>query len=227
MSAQSDTTVERKRKEIARQYRHQGYRVTWPSAAGALPHFLRDYHPDLIAEREDDRVIVEIKPARALKGSNELKELAAKVADQPGWRLELIALPSEQDDVAPLREPDWLESMLEGSGVASDSTVRVVYLIEVLSYLVRGLASVNKIKLGAKSTRRIARELVFAGVLSQELLDRIEDALERRNRLMHRLLSDSRSLADQADNIIALCRELRTQCMHDAPQSARQTAGPA
>jgi len=227
MSAQFDTAVERKREKVARAYRHQGYRVIWPGTDGTLPHFLRDYHPDLIAEREDDRVIIEIKPARALKGSNELKELAARVADQPGWRLELIALPSEENDAAPLREPDWLESMLARPSFTNDSTVQFVYLTEVLSYLIRGLASINKIGIGDKPTKRIAQELTFAGLLTQELLDRIENALEWRNRLMHRLLPDQRSAADQVDDIIALCRELRTECMRDTPQSARQKAEPA
>ena len=227
MPAQSDSFVKKSRKEVARQYRRQEYRVTQPGAAVTLPAFLHDCHPDLIAERNDDRVVVMIKPARALEGSNELKELAARVADQPGWRLELIALSSEGDDAAPLREPDWLESMLERPGIANDPRVQVVYLVEVLSYLVRGLASLNNIKIRDKSTQRIARELAFAGVLSQELLDRIEDTLERRNRLMHRLLPDSRSPADQADDIIDLCREIHTEYLHDAPQSARQTVRPA
>ncbi|MBV8613825.1 MAG: hypothetical protein JOY66_08645 [Acetobacteraceae bacterium] len=227
MPAQSDTAIEKSRKEVAREYRRQKYRVIQPGAAVALPAFLLDYHPDLIAERDDDRVVIIIKPAHALEGSNELKELAARVADQPGWRLELIALASEGDDAAPLREPDWLESMLEKPGIASDSTVQVVYLTEVLSYLVRGLASLNKIKIRDKSTQRIARELTFAGVLPQELLDRVEDALERRNRLVHLLPPDSGSPTDQADDIIALCREIRTEYMHDALQSARQEARPA
>jgi hypothetical protein len=227
MSAQSDTAVEKRREQIADDYRHRGYRVVRPDDAGTLPSFLRDHHPDLIAERADDRVIIEIRYARALKGSNELKELAARVAGQPGWRLELIALSSEGDDAAPLRDPDWLESMLKRPNIVSDPTVQVVYLIEVLSYLVRRLASLNKIKIGDKSTQRIARELAFAGVLPQELLDRIEDTLEQRNRLMRRLPPDSRSPTDQADDIIALCREIRTEYMHGAPQSAQQEARPA
>jgi len=179
MATQSDAAVEQRRKRVAAEYHRQGYRVIRPDALAPLPSFLGDCRPDLIAEKGDDHVVIEIKPGRALKGSNELKELAARVAGQPGWRFELVALGNEAEEAATVSQPGWLETMLHaadrGAGNAPD-VLRFGYLYEVLGYLLRGIASLNHIRARDKSPERIARELAFAGVVDQDMLDRIEAA---------------------------------------------------
>ena len=92
----------RNRQTAARQYRKLGYDVVECPSGDQLPPFLRGLSPDLIATSEADRVVLEIKRAADLKGSNELKELAAAVDQHTGWRFELIALgPSPRDVVPP------------------------------------------------------------------------------------------------------------------------------
>src|SRR6185437_499868 len=113
--------------------------------------------PDLVAEREDDHVVVAIKPSRALKGSNDLTELAARVAGQPGWRLELFALGGEEPG---LPSPEWLDTLLLAqSGQENGGAFRSLYLVQVLAFLVRGTAAQNKLPVRDKSPERIAREL--------------------------------------------------------------------
>src|SRR5690349_14437535 len=89
---------ERTSRRVAASYRKQGYRVVVPVAPDALPVFLRDCQPDLIAERDDDHVVVESKPAGTLKGANDLVDLAERVAAQPGWRLELVTFRDREPD---------------------------------------------------------------------------------------------------------------------------------
>jgi hypothetical protein len=110
MGMLSDTVIEKKRRRVAANYRRQGYQVTLPKDPATLPSFLRDCHPDLIAEREDDHVVIEIKPSRALKGSNDLQDLAARVAAQPGWRLERGNRP-------------WIESMPRSTAVTGSCII--------------------------------------------------------------------------------------------------------
>ena len=209
MATRSDAVVEKKRRQVAAGYTQQGYRVMQPGAA-TTPSFLRDCQPDLIAEREDDHVVIEIKPTSALKGSNDLTELAARIAGQPGWRLELVALGKDGSDAAVLSTPGWLEQMLRRPDTFADSSLArfyVVYLFEVLDYLINGMAILNKIRVRGKSAQRVAHELAFAGVIEQDVLDRIEVSLVWRNNLMNRQASD-RSPEDQAAEITALCREI-------------------
>ena len=223
MATRSDAVVAKKRRQVAAGYAQQGYRVVEPGA-DTIPPFLRDCQPDLIAEREDDHVVVEIKQASALKGSNDLTELAARIAGQPGWRLELIALGGDGSDAAILSTPHWLEQMLNRpQGFADRSVDRfyVVYLFQVLDYLLNGVAILNKTKVRGKSGQRVAHELAFAGVIEQDVLDRIEVSLDWRDDLMRGQPAD-RSPEDQAKEITALCRDIYTRYVGDPGQSARQ-----
>jgi hypothetical protein len=222
MATKTDAVIEKKRRQIAADYTRQGYRITQPGAA-TLPPFLRDCRPDLIAEREDDHVAIEIKPNPTLRGSNDLTELASRIQGQPGWRLELFALGTEAADVSVLSTPDWLEHMLRRPGRFADPSQEqfyVIYLFEVLVYLLSGMATLNKVKLTGKSARRVAQELAFVGVIDQDALDRIEASLDRRDKLMHRQLTD-RSPEDQAAELTALCRDIYARYVGDPSLPAR------
>ena len=93
MSTMADAAEKRKLRSIARQYERDGYRVTVPERGGDLPAFLQGFTPDLIAESEGDRVVIELKRSDAVPGSNELRDLAERVSGEPGWRFELVTLP--------------------------------------------------------------------------------------------------------------------------------------
>jgi hypothetical protein len=73
------------RRNAARKYRKLGYSAAERPAAGDMPAFLHGFAPDLVATSEDDKVVLEIKRAADLKGSNEIKELAAVIDRQAGW----------------------------------------------------------------------------------------------------------------------------------------------
>jgi Holliday junction resolvase len=206
MEMQPDTAVDRRRKQIAAAYRKQGYRVTVPTTSGTVPAFLHDCHPDLIAEKDGDQVVIEVKRSRALKGANDLTELAERVAAAPGWRLELVALRSD-DDARRVLAPDWLKTMLRPPAPGTDIAHHCIYLGEVLDYLIRGTALLNHIRVRDKTAARLAVELAFAGVIEQNLLDRIENAFAWRNALMH-VTPLPRPAVDQAAAIEEICREL-------------------
>ena len=209
MGTQTDIKVDRRLRQIASSYRKQGYRVIVPAGADALPPFLHDCHPDVIAEKEGDRVVIEVKASRALKGSNDLVELADKVAAEAGWRLELVTVGTDPD-YADLLAPDWLERMLRAAAPGTEITYRCIYLGEVLSYLIRGFAAVNNIRIRDKTTLHLARELVYRGVLDQDTLDRIEDAIDWQDRLMRRM-PPTRSAVEQAAETEQLCRDIYAQ----------------
>jgi REase_AHJR-like len=213
MGTHTGTDIDRRRRQIAASYRKQGYRVTAPTEAGSLPAFLSDCHPDLIAEKNDDRVVIEVKPARALKGTNDLVKLAERVAAEPGWRLELVALTSQDDDDALLLAPDWFGQMLQPVAPGGDDVTGAIYLVEVLTYLLRAIARRNALRLRDKSAERVAHELAFAGVIDETYLARIKDILAWRNGFMHgRPVSPSP--AEQTSVIKKLCRDLHAQAQN-------------
>ena len=94
MSMAGDQVEQAEVGAVARRYARKGYRVMRPGPGQPPPAFLGDFVPDLIAERDEDRVIVEVKRSDLVRGANELAAVAARVAREPGWRFELIALPA-------------------------------------------------------------------------------------------------------------------------------------
>ncbi len=213
MGTQTETAIDRRRRQIAASYRRQGYRVTAAHGRNrddtALPSFLTGCHPDLIAEKDGDHVVIEVKPARALKGSNDLIKLAERVAAEPGWRLELVTLKSPDNDSL-LLGPDWLERMLQPIAPGANDVLTSLYLTAILEYLLRGLALRNDLRLRDKQPSRVAHELAFAGVVDEALLTRITDVLAWRDDLMHGLPTPP-SAAEQTNTITTLCHTLHAQ----------------
>ncbi len=206
MKTQTNTAIDRRRRQIAASYKKQGYLVTEPSAPGLLPKFLADCHPDLIAEKAGDHVVIEVKASHALKGANDLTELAERVAAQPGWRLELVTLKTKNKESA-ATAPDWLERMLRPVASSTDNFLICVYLHEVLADLLRGIAMSEGIDVREKSTLRVANELAFAGVIDAALLERIKHAAAWRANLMHGL-TVLHPAASQSTGMLQLCRDL-------------------
>jgi hypothetical protein len=199
MTTQTQQRVAKARQKVALSYRRQGYRVSVPSKAESLPEFLRDCEPTLVAEREDDRVVVEIKPTEALKGANELVELAERVARQPGWRLELISLGRQEPPELP-RGADWLDGMRSLTGDVSVCFYRAA----LLEMLIRSLALLEGIRVKNRPPLDLVHELGFQGAIDSSLLGRIVAALAWQSDLLH----DStpiRSALEQAAELDALC----------------------
>jgi REase_AHJR-like len=125
------------RRNAARKYRKLGYSAAELPAAGDMPAFLHRFAPDLVATSEDDKVVLEIKRAADLKGSNEIKELAAVIDRQAGWRFELIALAASPGDIVVPRQAKLERLMARGLALqeAGSGEVAVIFLVSVLEEL--------------------------------------------------------------------------------------------
>jgi hypothetical protein len=213
-NAHQDTAVDRRRKQVASTYRKQGYRVTVPTTPDMLPAFLRGCQPDLIAEKDGDLVVIEVKRANAVRHSNDLDELADRVAATPGWRLELVAMRSE-DETTGMPAADWLDAMLSRRAHDDDMIQQCIYLGVVLEHLLQLVASREKLRAGDKTATRLAAELTYHGVIDQSLLERINGAFAWRSALVHGMTTP-RPPAEQASEIESICRELLAQSMAEA-----------
>src|SRR5579872_5644807 len=127
------------RRNAARKYRKLGYTVVELPAEGELPSFLRGCAPDLIATSDDDKVVLEIKRAADLRGSNEIKELAAVIDQQAGWRFELVSLGIGPWDVVVPSEEKLERLIARGVALrdAGADDVAVIFLVSLLEELIR------------------------------------------------------------------------------------------
>lgn len=209
MSTPTDAVEQRKLRSIARRYERDGYRVTMPWQGGSPPAFLEGFKPDLIAESEQDRVVVEVKRSNAVRGSNQLLEVAKRVSREPGWRFELVTVPSiEQVSVPTAERMDFTESRTRQVIDIGLTDLAYVYAFVVLEELLNDLALQNGLKAAKTPLAQTARNLVSRGVISQEAFSTIEEARTVRNHVMH---GDGEILPSPADveKLLALGQHLR------------------
>ena len=98
-----DTTTELERKrlqELAREYREKGYEVIVEPRKNALPNFLSDYQPDMIARNDEESVVVEVKSRSSLAHSEYLQSLADRIKEKAGWRFELVITNPKEESVS-------------------------------------------------------------------------------------------------------------------------------
>jgi hypothetical protein len=211
MSEPVDTAEHRKLRSVSRRYKRDGYRVTIPAPGVPLPAFLEGYAPDLIAESEHDRVVIEVKQNRALLGSNDLRELSERVASEPGWRFELVTIPSVEEVSVPAAERiDRIAERARQALSAGLADTAYAYAFSVVEVLLSDLARQNGLDGARMPFARLVRDLVARGVISHEALDAIDHARAIRNRVVH---SDEQVTpsAAEVESLLALGRRLRTE----------------
>jgi hypothetical protein len=178
----------RTQRSVAREYRKRGYEVIEQPRGNSLPSFLRGFAPDLIAMKDDDRAVVEIKTAESLRGSNEIKELAAAVEAHAGWRFELISLGKNKDAASIGVSEDSLERLPDTALNTYDLGQRdlsLIYLVSVLDELVRDAALQYRIKGRDRSAPSVIAELAFQGIIEGTIADVLDQAWQRRNAIVH------------------------------------------
>lgn len=209
MSTPTDAAEKRKLRSIARQYERDGYRVTVPERGGDLPAFLQGFTPDLIAESERDRVVIELKRSDAVPGSNELRELAERVSGEPGWRFELVTLPPVERVVVPTAERmEAIEDRARRAMSAGLNDMAYAYAWTAVEELLNDLALQHGLRAAKVPLGQAVRELVFCGIIPRETLDAVEQARAVRDRLMHAEQEVMPSDAN-VERVLALGRRLR------------------
>jgi hypothetical protein len=174
---------------------------------GELPEFLKGYRPSLIAERDDDHAVVEVRTARSLKGSNEFVELASRVDGVAGWRLELVTV----RPVDPLPDPESARRHFRD--VASDPRlappdVRAVYFASMIEGLVTDLARRRGVRKVGGSIEDLVHELAFKGIMDEDTEADILSAVDLRTSVL-REPGRAKDLTDAAiGRLTMLCEVL-------------------
>ena len=220
MNARPDAAEQRKLRSVARRYEREGYRVTTPGRGGHLPAFLDGFSPDLIAEREGDRVVIEVKRSDAVRGSNDLTEIAARVSREPGWRFELVALPPAVEfrpaDYMRIRTDVVEEHAREAiaDGYVGMACMTAVGLLEALLW---DLAAQHGLKPAKAPFAQTERALVSLGIVPRE----VSDALERSRGLRDALVRGQAArngppTIRDVEDLLALARRLQQEAERTA-----------
>jgi REase_AHJR-like len=82
---------ERKVASLARQYQERGYKVFANLKGYERPQRLGQYEPDLIVERGDERIVIEVVSGMTMKDQHQaIVDLARRAASEKGMRFDLV-----------------------------------------------------------------------------------------------------------------------------------------
>jgi Holliday junction resolvase len=83
--------IERRIKEIAKDYEVRGFTVTINPNQGNLPDFLKGFEPDIIATSESESVVIEVKSTKGnVSQLKQFESLAKLISQHKNWRFELV-----------------------------------------------------------------------------------------------------------------------------------------
>ena len=177
---------------VAREYAHRGYRVTLRPGPTDLPEFLAAFQPDLIAQSDDETVVVEVKTRRGLSQARDLGDLARALEGRPGWRFEFIVTnpkgSSTVPDEADLAEP-WLldRRLVDAQRMAEARTLDAAMLLawSAAEGTLRHISEREGVYVGRRGPSYLIKHLYSLGLLSREVYDVLDEGLRLRNSLIH------------------------------------------
>jgi hypothetical protein len=177
-------------------YSHQGYSVLVRPGPRSLPNFLRALAPDLIARRDGENLVVQIKTSSP-ESWDRVQKLSRALERRAGWQLQVV--------YADLKDPEWeppdelpppgeLLTRLESLQIATTSnSERGIRFLEIWSIL-EGAARHRLANLHLQPTSRISSSALIKALLSEGLIeddqyDVLRRALAVRNAIAHGFLN--------------------------------------
>jgi uncharacterized protein YutE (UPF0331/DUF86 family) len=192
--------------QAADRYRAEGYEVVMPDKS-TLPAELHHPHPFLVARRGSESLFVEVWT------QTKLHDLPPNPMPS-GWRYDAVILP-RPDDVDRLGSgteatPEFTERLLnELDELVPKGAVRARFLLawSAAESAMRVAAQREGVVDASLSPRLVVRDLVSAGLISQQQMTQLEPAQVARNRLVHGLPTNDLE-PGQIDLLISLARSL-------------------
>lgn len=205
-------TVER----IAEEYRRDGYEVVIQPSAELLPSELRKFQPDILAHRQNERVLIEVKSRRQFAAESELSALAGRVGKLKGWRLEIqfVEPPRERDQqqAAPLSLEEATARLNSATLLLSqkDPGAALVVAWSAFEAVLRRLCWKADVPVVPWNGRRAAKQLLSIGLLSRSDYNLFMRGLEARNQVVHGA-TVGRSVRQTVHSVISTVRRLGGQ----------------
>lgn len=207
--------IEEELQRVAESYRAEGYRVTVRPQPAQLPPFAADLGADILASKDDQNILVQVKGRREdLATMPDLAKRADLVNSQQGWRFDLVVLEPEnplERVIHKAAEPtsEQIKQLLDRaakSGEAGLWDVACVYAWAALEAAMRQVRSDAELY-GRTAPNELLTTLYSNGFLSRGEFDRLREAFRVRTQLVHGFIPQAIEPALVTD-VIAVARKL-------------------
>ena len=210
------TNIERERLlKLAEEYRDRGYEISIHPNPEDLPDFLRNYRPDMIAHREDDAVVIEVKSRSSLNSysTQYLQNLAQAIEQHAGWRFELVMTNPEDVTYSLKAEGSLQEHEIKSRlKVASQLLEQhpesaMLYSWSLVEATLRLVAEEERLSLRRFDPLYLVKQLAIEGIISQSEYQLLMDSLSLRNAVAHGFITTTIT-QDSVDKLIKITKQL-------------------
>jgi hypothetical protein len=177
--------------KVAEDYIQRGYTVSIEPQEVERPDFLKLYRLDLLARSPNDNVVVEMK-RRNGASRMQWKDIAERIQQHPGWRLELVFGDSSEEQIpdssAPIMTFDEIvASIATARNLAEQNALKAAYLTAwlALTGAMRLVVQNEGLSKEVLLERGLAARLYSEGWLERDSYDQILHAERTRNQVVH------------------------------------------
>lgn len=201
-------------RQIASRYEGQGYETVLEPSKSVIPFDLGSYRPDLLARKDGENLIIEVKASRSNVAVDHLKNIAEIVASEKGWRFLLVTADdgslNVDSDVTNKFVPisEVLQKIQEAERLASSSHPEAAFLFlwANLEAVLRIRAEMVSLPIDRLPSVSLFKHLYSQGELSIEQYNKITRFREYRNRVAHGFQAEVST--ELVEDMIHFIREL-------------------
>jgi len=228
-AAESSTVLSAYLAELVRTYQQRGYQVYYGpgEAAAHIPFDLGGYRPDLLVEKGDEHLLIEVRSEQSPFSIDRFQDLTLMVRQHPGWRF-LVATPNGQHPAQLLGVTDELLSWQAAQQQAATAQLllsqgqpaaAVLVAWAGLEALLRRHAEQVALPIDRQSSRTLLNYLYSQGEISIPQYDQALELSALRNRLAHGY-QPTQPVEPAARQLLALLNELLQEWSAEAQQAA-------
>jgi Holliday junction resolvase len=177
----------------AKELSQNGYKVMIAPLRSDLPFDLGEYQPDLIAMKENESVVLDVKTSSNSLPVDQIQAVVEQIASHPGWRFMLVTLDDVNEQVLPSNNndlPSWNELSNKLSSLnklIQDSLLEPALLFSwsIIEAVLRKRAIKQDMPVWNSSPQKILSHLFSNGEISLMELELFIDCLAIRNKVAH------------------------------------------
>jgi|688.fasta_scaffold312258_1 uncharacterized protein YutE (UPF0331/DUF86 family) len=184
--------IERRIKEIAKDYESRGFTVIINPRESELPQFLKGFEPDIIARGETESVVIEVKTKGHINELKRFEELANNISQKKNWRFELVFTNPQEQPIRTSSEKTLdiskiKQRLIEIEKLKSTSQYSAAFLLgwATLEAAIRLKLQNEKSDSVNKATLSIIKTLFSLGLINQHDYRKLEKLNHIRNYLIH------------------------------------------
>jgi REase_AHJR-like len=195
MNNLTQSLYEQKIQSTTQELIDNGYKVSIEPSSSDLPFALGGYHPNLIATKGDEGIILEIKTTSSRLSVDRFQAIAEQIATHNGWRFLLITLDDTSESILPSVEqdlPSWeeLKSRLANLDTLIQASLfepSLLFFSSILEAVLRKRAINQNIPIWRLPEKNLLNHLFSSGEISMSDFDVYKSCLALRDKVAHGL----------------------------------------